>query len=78
MANLKWRTAKARCPFFLRSNNNVITCSTTMGNGDEIRRRLPTMEACTDWFRRYCSCRYSLCPISRIINDIVEEGTEDG
>lgn len=73
MANEAWRAINARCPHYVRSNARCITCSPTGAEDDEIRRRLPSYDACAKWFKVYCSRRYSLCPCYKII-EMVQEG----
>lgn len=67
MANTAWRACRARCPYYIRSNDWCITCQ-GMHDGEEIRRKLPRPAACDEQFRRYCAMHYTACPIYQLID----------
>lgn len=76
MANTTWRAINARCPFYRRSNALCITCSPSDESTREMRHKLASEEDCSDWFRAYCSRRYTQCIYYSIIDTQVANEEE--
>ena len=74
MANTAWRNVKARCPFFIRSNNRTITCQGA-GKALESRQRYRNEASCGDVFGRFCATNYAKCPMYRLHEMALEEQT---
>ena len=79
MANLSWRKAKAKCPFYYTSRDEAITCSCGAGGVKGLKVIFLTAFYCGEWFRRFCAAGYSRCPNHRRIEDEIEkEGSKNG
>lgn len=61
MANTTWRAINARCPYYRRSNTLCITCSPSDEDEREVRHKLRSEAECDEWYRAYCSRRYTQC-----------------
>ena len=74
MADGSWRSVDAQCPFYVRDGRRTITCE-GITDGEEIKRRLETDQACTELFRKFCGDRYEECEIYKLVCR-VKYGTE--
>lgn len=68
MANFQWRSSHAQCPYYLRSNDLSVTCR--CDNGDLLRRRFRSKQACSEHYRRRCAMHWTPCPMVSVIDII--------
>lgn len=74
MANLRWRRAQARCPYYYTSRDEAITCSCGAGGIKGHKILFVAALYCSDWFRRFCCSGYRRCPTYERITREIEEG----